>query len=254
MAWIVQLTFPCAVLSHSVVSKSLQPHGLQPSRILCPWQFSRQEYWRTLPCPPPGDCPNPGIKPRSSALQADSLLLSHTHTHTHTFVVVQSISHVWLCNLMDNIMPGSSVLHYLPEFAQIHVHWVGDAVQPSYPLLPPSLFAVNLSQHQGLFQWISSSHQVARVLKVQLQHQSFQWIFRVDFLLDGLVGSPCCSRDSQESSAPQFKSISSSALSLPYGLTLTVVHDFTGKTIALTMGTFVNKWCLCFLILCLGLV
>ena len=61
------------VLCRSVVSDSLPPHDLQPSRFLCPWRFSRQEYWRGLPCPPPGDLPNPGIKPRSSALQGDSL-------------------------------------------------------------------------------------------------------------------------------------------------------------------------------------
>ena len=72
--------------------------------------------------------------------------------------------------------------HHLPEFAQTHIHWVGDAIQPSYPLSPPSPPAFNLSQHQGLFQWVSSSHQVAKVLGLQLQHQSFQWIFRVDFL------------------------------------------------------------------------
>ena len=64
----------CAVLSHSVMSNSLQLHGLQPTRLLCPWGFSRQEYCSGLPCPPPGDCPNPGIEPRSPALQADSLL------------------------------------------------------------------------------------------------------------------------------------------------------------------------------------
>ena len=63
-----------AVLSHSVVFNSLWPHGLQPARLLCPWEFSRQEYWSQLPCPPPGDLPNPGIKLRSPALQADSLL------------------------------------------------------------------------------------------------------------------------------------------------------------------------------------
>ena len=63
----------CAVLSCSVVSDSLQPHGLQPIRLLCPWGFSRQEYWSSLPCSPPGDLPNVGIKPRSPALQADSL-------------------------------------------------------------------------------------------------------------------------------------------------------------------------------------
>ena len=72
------------------------------------------------------------------------------------------------------------ILHYLPECVQTQVHWVGDTIQPSHPLLPPFLSDLNLSQHQGLFQWVSSSLQVARVL--ELQHQSFQWIFRVDFL------------------------------------------------------------------------
>ena len=66
------------------------------------------------------------------------------------------LSHVWLCNLMDCNMPGSSVLHYLPEFAQIHVHWVSDAIYPSFPLPPSSLFAFNLFQDQGLFQYVSS--------------------------------------------------------------------------------------------------
>ena len=62
------------VLSHSVVSDSLQPHGLQPARLLCPWRFSRQEHWSGLPCPPPADLPNPGIEARSPALQVDSLM------------------------------------------------------------------------------------------------------------------------------------------------------------------------------------
>ena len=86
---------------------------------------------------------------------------------------------------------STPVLHYLPEFAQSHVHWVGDAVQPSYPLSPPSP-ALNLSQHQSLSQWVGSSHQVAKGLELQLLHQSFQWIFRVDFLQNWLVWSPCC--------------------------------------------------------------
>ena len=64
----------CAVLSHSVESDSSWPHGLQPTRLLCPWGFSRQEYWSGLPCPPPGDLPNPGITPRSPTMQADSFL------------------------------------------------------------------------------------------------------------------------------------------------------------------------------------
>ena len=73
-------------------------------------------------------------------------------------------------------MPSFPVLHHFLEFA--HVHWVGDAIQPSHPLLPTSPPALNLSQRQGLFQWVSSSHQVAKVLELQLQHQSFRWKFR----------------------------------------------------------------------------
>ena len=77
---------------------------------------------------------------------------------------------------------GLPVHHQSPEFIQTHVHWVSDALQPSHPLASPSPPAFNLSQHQGLFKWVSSLHQVAKVLEFQLQHQSFQWIFRTDFL------------------------------------------------------------------------
>ena len=88
----------------------------------------------------------------------------------------------------------------------------------------PSPPAFNLSQHWGLFQWVSSLHQVAKVLEFQLQHQSFQWIFRTDFLYDWLAWSPCKSKDSQESSpTPQFKSINSLALSFLYSPVLTSV-------------------------------
>ena len=86
-----------------------------------------------------------------------------------------------LCNPMDCSMPGFPVHHQLPEPTQTHVHWVSDTIQPSHPLLSPSPPAFNLSQHQGLFQWVSSSHQVAKVLEFQLQHQSFQCMFRTDF-------------------------------------------------------------------------
>ena len=84
-----------------------------------------------------------------------------------------------LSDSMDCSMP---VHHQLLEFTQTHVHWVGDAIQPSHPLSSPSPPAFNLSQHQGLFQWLSSSHQVAKVLEFQLQHQAFQWTFRTDLL------------------------------------------------------------------------
>ena len=85
-----------------------------------------------------------------------------------------------LCNPMDRSMPGFPVLH-LPEFAQTHVHWVSDAIQPSHPLSSPFPPVFNLSQHQGPFQWILS-HQLSKVVELQLQHQSLQWIFRIGFL------------------------------------------------------------------------
>ena len=87
-----------------------------------------------------------------------------------------------LCNPMDCSTPGFPVLHHLPEIAQTQVHWVSDAIQPSCPLSSPCPSAFNLSQHQGLFKRVSSSHQVAKVLEFQLQSQSFRWLFRTDFL------------------------------------------------------------------------
>ena len=79
-------------------------------------------------------------------------------------------SYLTLSDPMDCSRPGSPVLHYLPEFAQTHVHWVNDAVQLSYILSSPSPSALNFSQHQAIFQWMGSSHQVAKVLGLQLQH------------------------------------------------------------------------------------
>ena len=93
-------------------------------------------------------------------------------------VVVDAVVVVWLrppsCDPMDCSMPGFPVLHHLPELAQIHLHGVTDAIQPSHPLWSTCPPAFNLSQPQGLFQSVSSSHQVAKVLELQLQHQSFQ--------------------------------------------------------------------------------
>ena len=87
-----------------------------------------------------------------------------------------------LCDPMNSSMPGLPVHHQLPEFTQTYLHWVGDGIQPSHPLLSPSPPAFYLSQNQVLFQWISSLHQVAKVLESQLQHQSFQWTPRTDLL------------------------------------------------------------------------
>ena len=139
------------------------------------------------------------------------------------FSSVQSLSRVWLCNPMDCCTPGLPVRHQLLEFTQTHVHWVGDAIQPSHSLWSPSP-VLSLSQHQSLFQWVSSLHQVAKVLEFLLQHQSFQWIFRTVSFRMYWLDSP---RNSQESSpTPQFKSINSSALSFLYSPTLTSIHDY----------------------------
>ena len=137
-----------------------------------------------------------------------------------------SVTHSCLthCNPMDCSTPGFPVLHYLPEFTQTHVHWVSDAIQSSHPLSSPSAPALNLSQHQGLFQWVSSLHQVAKVLA------GSAWVFPVNIQgwfplgLNGLISF--CRRDFQGSSpAPQFKSINSSVLSFLHSPTLISIHD-----------------------------
>ena len=182
--------------------------------------FSRQEYWSGLPFPFPGDLPNPGIKPGSPTLQADSLPSESPGTKrktniryylyveskirykwiylqnrnrplnktslwlpkgkeqgeekiwslglTDTHCSVQSLSHVWLCDPMNCSTSGLPVHHKLLEFTQTHVHQVSDAIQPSHPLSSPSPPASNPSRHQSLFQWVNSSHEVAKVLEFQL--------------------------------------------------------------------------------------
>ena len=105
----------------------------------------------------------------------------HREAWSDTVHRVAKIKHNWVTELnWDCSTPGFPVLNYLQEFSQIHIHWVSDAIQPSHPLSSPSPPAFNLSKHQGLFQWVNYSHQVAKIL--ELQNQSFQWIFRVDFL------------------------------------------------------------------------
>ena len=135
-----------------------------------------------------------------------------------------------LCDPMNCSTPDFPVHHHLLELIQTHVHRVGEAIQPSHPMWSPSPPAFNLSQHQGLFKWVSSLHQVAKVLQFQLQHHSFQRNPRTDLLQNGLVGSPCSLRDSQKSSPiPQFKSINSSALSSLDNPTLTSICDYWRK-------------------------
>ena len=115
------------------------------------------------------------------------------------------------------VCPGSCSLNRWCWFN----HQLESMTWPSHLLPPTSLSVLNLSQPQGLSQWVSSWHHVVKVLELQLQHQFFQWVFKVDFLSERLVWSPFCPRDSQESStASQFKSISSSVLSFRYSSTL----------------------------------
>ena len=156
--------------------------------------------------------------------------VTHTHINSTALKLIQFSSVAQscptLCDPMNHSTPGLPVHHQFLEFTQTHVHRGGDVIQLSHPLLfhfPP---APNSSQHQGLFQWVYSWHEVSKVLEFQPQHQSFQWTSRTGLLKDGLDESPCSPRDSLESSpTPQFKSINSSALRLLHSPTLTSIHD-----------------------------
>ena len=116
--------------------------------------FSRQEYWSGLLFPSAGDLPDPGIEPRSPALQADYLPAEPSFSS----VQFSSVSQLCptLCEPMNRSRPGLPVHHQLPGFTQTHAHRIGDAIQPSHPLSSPSPPAPSPSQHQGLFQWVSS--------------------------------------------------------------------------------------------------
>ena len=139
---------------------------------------------------------------------------------------------------MDCSMPCLLVQHQLPKFTQTHIHWVGDAIQPSQPLLSPSPHAFNLSQHQSLFKWVSSSHQVTKVLEFQLQHQSFQWTLRTDPFRMALLAVHGTLK-----SLLQHHSSKASILWRSAFFIVQVSHPYMtmGKTIALTRWTFVDK-------------
>ena len=134
---------------------------------------------------------------------------------------------------MKHSTPSLPVHHQLPEFTQTHVHRVSDAIQPSHPLLSPCPPALNLSQHQGLFKWVSSSYQVVKVLEFQLQHQFFQWTPRTDLLaVQGTLKS-LLQHHSSKASILRHSAFFLVQLSHPYMT--------TGKTITLTRWTFVGK-------------
>ena len=129
------------------------------------------------------------MTPASKALKDFIIILNAGHLSFPSLSLLHSIqfssvaqSCPTLCDPMNHSTPGLPVHHQLSEFTQTHVHRVGDAIQPSHPLSSPSPPAPNPSQHQGLFHWVNSSHEVAKVLEFQLQHQSFQWTPRTDLL------------------------------------------------------------------------
>ena len=178
------LSFSSVQFSHSVVLNSFRPHELQHTRPPCPSPTPRV-YSDLCPlslwCHPtyhPLSSPSP---PAFNLSRHQSLFQWVSSLHevakvlefqlsllslSCEFVIssVQSLSRVWLCDLMGCSMPGLPVYHQFSEFIQTHVHWVSDAIQPSHPLSFPSPPAFNLSRHQGLLQWVSSSHQVTKVL------------------------------------------------------------------------------------------
>ena len=188
---------------------SVRPQRRQPTRLPRPWDSLgkntgvgchfllqcmkvKSESEVTQSCPTlsdPMDCSLPGSSIhgifQARVLEWGAIAFSERVLIKLCFVFVRGCSvtksYPTLCNAMGWSVPGFPVLYYLPEVAHTHVRWVGDAVQPSHPLSPTSPSALSLSQHPGLFQWVSSSHQVATLLELQLQHQSFQ-ISKVDFL------------------------------------------------------------------------
>ena len=153
------------------------------------------------------------------------------------------LSCLTFCNPMDCRMPGFLVHHELPELPQTHVHWVGDAIQPSHPLSSPSPSAYNLSRHQGLFKWVSSLHQVAKVLEFQLQHQSFQWIFKDWFPLIWTGWISLQSKGLTLKSLLQHHSSKASTLQCSVFFIVQLSHPYmtTGKTIVMIRWNFVGK-------------
>ena len=153
---------------------------------------------------------------------------------------------------MNCITPGLPVYHQLPGFTQTHVHQVSDAIQPSHPLSSPSPPALNLSQHQGLSQWLGFSHQVDKVLELQLQHRpSNKYSGLISFRMDWL---DLLAVQGTLKSLPQHhcsKASNYSALSILYYSTLTSIHDYW-KDHSFDYGPLSAKWCLHFLICCLG--
>ena len=146
-----------------------------------------------------------------------------------------------LCDPMNRSTPGLPVHHHLPEFTQTHVHWVGDAIQPSHPLSSPSPPALNLSRHGGLFKWVSSSHQVAKIFEFQLQHQySNEYSGLISFRMDWF---DLLAAQGTLKSLLQHHSSKASVLQSSTFFMIQLSHPYTttGKIRALTKQTFFGK-------------
>ena len=198
------------------------PYGLYPAQLLCPWSSSSK---------------NTGIV--CHALLQGIFLTQESHMGLlHCRQILYCLSHQGSRNIAIVQFSRSVVSDSLRPHESQHARTPCPSPAPGiyselcplsrwcHPLLSPSPPAFNPSQHQGLFQWANSSHEVAKGLEFQLQHQSFQWTPRTYLLQDGLGGSPCSPRDSQESSpTPQFKGINILVLSFTHSPTLTSIHD-----------------------------
>ena len=152
------------------------------------WGSEASRGLRSLPPSPTGVLPakhvglGQGWHRLFKSLHVSSLARRRPRICVPQFSSTESLSCPTLCDPVNRCTPGLPDHCQLPEFAQTHVHWVGDAIQPSHPLSSPSPHTFNLSYHQGHFQWVSSLHPVAKASQFQLQHESFQWILTTDFL------------------------------------------------------------------------
>ena len=162
-----------------------------------------------------------------------------TETYALVHSVFQSCPTLW--EPMDCSTPGLPVHHQLQEITQPHVHWASDVIQPSHPLLSPAPPSLNLSPHQTLLKSVSSSHQVAKILEFQLQHQSFQWTLRTDSFM--MVWLNVLAVQGTLKSLLQHLSSKASILQYSAFFTVQLSHSYmtTGNTIAVTKWTFVAK-------------
>ena len=185
----MRIRFSFLLNGFNILRACVHAKSLQSSPTLCdPMDGSppgssvhgvfQQEYWSGLPFPPPRALPDPGNKPTSPALQVDSLPRSHLGRNCR--LPLLTVGRQTCFSTQPNSIQ-------LPEFTQTHVHRVSDAIQPSHPLLSPSSPAPNPSQHQGLFQWVNSSHEVATLLLHKIFTSQKSWYYGLNFVASKFI-------------------------------------------------------------------